>query len=66
MDFKEGELVKTHAGPKADHHYMQVGIRRDLYMVEKTFDKTAGFGMLRTDLTLFAPVLVGEIFYWEE
>jgi N-formylglutamate amidohydrolase len=49
--YKGAELVRAWSDPAAGRHSLQIEINRRLYMDERTFEKTAGFGLLRADLT---------------
>ncbi len=49
--YKGAELVRAWSAPKAGRHSLQIEINRRLYMNEETFEKTAGFAKLQTNLT---------------
>jgi len=44
------ELVRAYSNPSDARHSLQVEIRRDLYMDEKTFEKSNNFNKLKSDL----------------
>ena len=49
--YKGVELVRAYADPKAGRHSLQIEINKRLYMVEGTFEKTAGFDVLQKNLS---------------
>jgi N-formylglutamate deformylase len=48
--YKGVELVRAYSNPAERRHSLQIEINRRLYMNEKTYDKTAGYGRLEADL----------------
>ncbi|MEH6405167.1 MAG: N-formylglutamate amidohydrolase, partial [Sneathiella sp.] len=46
------ELVRAYSNPSDGRHSLQVEIRRDLYMDEKTFEKSSNFNKLKSDLNI--------------
>ncbi|MFT6559320.1 N-formylglutamate amidohydrolase [Sneathiella sp.] len=46
------ELVKAYSNPSENRHSLQIEIRRDLYMDEKTLEKSDNFEKLKKDLDI--------------
>lgn len=55
--YKGAELVRAWSNPAAGRHSLQIEINRRLYMDERTFEKTTGFGPLQADLTRLTAAL---------
>lgn len=51
------ELVRAYSDPDQGRHSLQVEIRRDLYMDEESFEKTAHFAQLKSDLKILVEKL---------
>jgi len=51
------ELVRAYSNPSKGRHSLQVEIRRDLYMNEKTFKKSPNFEKLKSDLNILTEKL---------
>lgn len=51
--YKGAELVARHSDPAAGRHSLQIEPNRALYLDDRTFEKTAGFGALKADLDRF-------------
>ena len=58
------ELVRAYSDPASGRHSLQVEIRRDLYMNEDTFEKTAEFEELQSNLTKFSRILAEQTRAW--
>ncbi|MCH8620530.1 N-formylglutamate amidohydrolase [Undibacterium sp. TS12] len=55
------EIVTRHGRPRQKRHSLQVGVRRNLYMDERTREPNAGFELLRADLALVTKSLVSTL-----
>ncbi len=51
------ELVRAYSDPSDGRHSLQVEIRRDLYMDEKTFEKSSNYNKLKSDLNILVQKL---------
>ncbi|MDF1790270.1 MAG: N-formylglutamate amidohydrolase [Thalassobaculaceae bacterium] len=57
--YKGAELVARHSDPAAGRHSLQIELNRALYMDTESFEKTAGFDALKTDLDGFLAGMAG-------
>ena len=44
--YQGAELIRAYADPRSRRHSLQIEINRALYMIEDTFERSAGFGAL--------------------
>lgn len=51
------ELVRAYSNPADNRHSLQIEIRRDLYMNEKTFEKSDRFDQIQKDFGILAQAL---------
>ncbi|WP_206378304.1 N-formylglutamate amidohydrolase [Sneathiella limimaris] len=51
------ELVRAYSNPSAGRHSLQIEIRRDLYMDERTFEKSDNFEKVRKDFETLTKAL---------
>lgn len=56
--YRGGELIRRHANPAQGRHSVQIEINRALYMNERRFERTEGFGRLVADLKAFVGQLL--------
>lgn len=54
-----GHITRRHGRPGDRRHALQIEVRRDLYMNEKTLERTAGFRPLKAALAAVSGLLVG-------
>ncbi len=56
--YKGAEIIRRHAAPARKRNSLQVEIRRNLYMDERTLEKTEGFKTVQRDMTTLMEHLV--------
>jgi N-formylglutamate amidohydrolase len=57
--YKGVEIVRRQGRPGEHRHSLQIEVDRSLYMNQKTFEKTSGFGALQADITYLIDALCG-------
>lgn len=52
--YRGGDLIGAHGNPLAARHSVQLAVNRALYLNERTYERTDGFGTMRQTMTAFA------------